>query len=117
MPVENYSFDNLLAADDYVTDTGVLISGQNLQRGALLGRITTGGKLNLSLSAAADGSQTPFAILAEDTDATGGDKPCIYYLFGEFNANQMTFGTAHTLASTKNALRALGIFLKTAVPQ
>lgn len=109
--------DRLIAGDfPIVTQNEVLVSGQNLTRGALLGRITTGGKLTLSLAAAADGSQTPIAILASDVNASGGDQVCGVYLSGEFNSAAMTFGTGHTAASTRAALRALGIYLKDVMP-
>jgi len=98
-----------------VTDTVTLVSGQNLKRGAVLGKITASGKYTLSLSAAGDGSQTPAAILADDVNATGGDKQAGIYLAGEFNTNATTFGTGHTAASTKDGLRALGIYLKSVV--
>lgn len=113
---ETYSPDRLIAgmAIRIVTDAAVLVSGQNLTRGAVLGKITTGGKLTLSLTASSDGSQTPYAILAEDTNASAADKTCTVYLAGEFNPNVMTFGTGHsaTTATTVAALRDGGIYLK-----
>lgn len=110
----SHTHDNLIAGDavNMVTESIVLDTG-NLTRGALLGRITASGKYVLSLSAAEDGSQTPVAILAEDTDATSADKTTVAYLTGEFNTAAMTFGTGHTAASVKAGLRDLGIFLKT----
>ena len=55
--LSNAVVDRLIAGDDadLVTDVGVLITGQNLTRGAVLGKITASGKLNLSLSAAVFG--------------------------------------------------------------
>lgn len=115
---ETYTPDRLVAGHNIglVTDGAVLVSGQNLPRGAVLGRITASGKLMLSAAGASDGSQTPYAILAEDTDASGGDKTCTVYVAGEFNAGALTFGAGHTAASVKDALRDAGIFLKTPVP-
>ena len=106
--------DNLIAgtAVNAVTESIVLDTG-NLTRGALLGRITATGKYVLSASASSDGSQTPVAILAEDTDASSADKTTVAYLTGEFNAAAMTFGAGHTADSVKAGLRDLGIFLKT----
>lgn len=103
-----------------VTDTITLVSGQNLARGAVLGKITSSGKYTLSLSASSDGSQVPSAILADAVDASGGDKLAgVYlagvYLAGEFNANALTIGASHTAASIKDTLRDAGIYLKTAV--
>jgi len=112
---ESSVVDRLIAGHQQLeTDVGVLILGQNLLRGAVLGKITGSGKLNLSLSAAADGSQTPFAILAHDTDATAADNNSTpLYLTGDFNDNAITLGAGHTAASVKDALRDRGIFLKT----
>ena len=109
--------DNLIGGDainavteSIVVDTGVL------SRGALLGKITATGKYVLSASAAADGSQTPVAILAEDVNATSADVTTIAYFSGEFNQTAMTFGAGHTAASVKDALRNLNIYLKTNQP-
>lgn len=112
-----YTPDRLVIGDHpLITRSGTLLSGQNLTRGALLGRITSGGKLTLSLSASSDGSQTPIAILAEDCDASGGDKECLFYEAGEFDAAAVTFGASHTLASTRDALGARSIYLKSTMP-
>lgn len=108
------SYDNLIVGEDTITDGGVLIAGQNLSRGALLGKITASGKLTLSLSASTDGSEVPYAILNGDVDATSADTRCPIILSGEVNVKSVTFGTGHTEASTKDGLRNLGIFLKTA---
>lgn len=112
--VGSLTHDNLIGGDvvGAVTESITLDTG-NLTRGALLGRITATGKWVLSLSAAADGSQTPRAILAEDADATAADVVTIAYMSGEFNTAAMTFGAGHTAASVKDGLRGLGIFLKT----
>lgn len=98
-----------------VTDTVTLVSGQNLKRGAVLGRITASGKYTLALSAAGDGSNTPVAILADDCDATSADKLAGVYFAGEFNGNALTLGTGITLAAATIALRDASIFIKSAV--
>ena len=112
--------DDLLAGDNVgpVTEGRVtILSGQVVARGALLGMITASGKYVLSLSASSDGSQTPVAILANDVDATGADKTnALVYTSGEFNERKVIYGTAHTAASVRNALRARGIHLKDSVP-
>lgn len=108
------TYDNLVAGEDTITDGGVLIAGQNLERGALLGKITASGKLTLSLSASTDGSEVPFAILNETTDATSADVRCPIILGGQVNSGSIVFGADHTAASTKDGLRDLGIYLKTA---
>ncbi len=69
------------------------------------------GSYKKSLAAATDGSETPIAILAEDCDASGGDAECVAYYTGDFNEDAITFGSGHTAASVKDALRARGIHL------
>lgn len=77
-----------------------------LTAGAVLGRITTGGKYQLSLAAAEDGSEAAVAVLAEDADASDGDVEGLVYIAGAFNADKLTFGTGHTAASVETAWRA-----------
>lgn len=88
-----------------------VLSGQNLVAGAVLGKVTASGKYVLSLSASADGSQTPDLILAEDCDASGGDAVALAYSRGDFDENRLTIGTAHTADSIREGLRAKGIVL------
>lgn len=107
-----YTPDSLHAGDFPIRTRKVtLVSGQNLQRGALLGIITTGGKYTLSASASSDGSQTPRAILAEDVNATAGDRDAIVYISGDFNQNKVTLGAGHTVASVLEGLRDQNIYL------
>jgi hypothetical protein len=112
-----YIPDQLIAGDlKRVTDSVTIVSSAALTRGAVLGIVTASGKYKLAASAAGDGSQTPVAILAQDTDASGGDVVgAPIYLMGEFNANALSLGVGTTLAAAKTALRAVGIFIKTPV--
>jgi len=108
-----YSPDNLIAgnADLLVGRKVTIISGQNLVRGSVLGKITASSKYNLSASAAVDGSQTPDLILAEAADATAGDVEAMAYQRGDFNQNALTLGAGHTIASITEGLRGKGIIL------
>lgn len=110
---ENFSPDALIAQNAHLLldEPIVLASGQNLKRGAILGRITASGKYVLSLSAAGDGSQTPAAVLAVDTDATGGDRNTVAYFRGDFQAQSVILGAGHTVASVKAGLRTANIEL------
>jgi hypothetical protein len=115
---DSYTPDQLLIGEQTtVTRTIILLSGQNLNRGALLGRITASGKHILSASAAGDGSQTPDCVLAHDCDATAGDKTTIAYFAGGMNQNALTLGAGHTIASITEGLRAKDIHLITAIPR
>ena len=49
-----------------VTRPVTVASGNNLKRGALVGKITASKKVVLSLSAASDGSEKPYGVLMED---------------------------------------------------
>ncbi len=65
-----YTPDGLVIAGvPPVARSVTILSGQNLVRGALIGMVTASSKYVLSLSGAADGSQVPDLILAEDCDA------------------------------------------------
>lgn len=105
--------DQLIAgnADDLVGEKITLITGQNLLRGAVLGKITASGKYNLSLTAAVDGSQTPDMVLAEDCDAAAADKQAIAYSRGDFIAEKLILGASHTVDSIKEGLRVKNIIL------
>jgi hypothetical protein len=113
----SYSPDKLIAGDQIglTHRTVTVLSGQNVVRGAVLGKITSGGKYILSLSAASDGSQTPDVILAEDCDASAGDATALVYETGVFNTNALTIGASHTAATIREGLRAKGIHLVTGV--
>lgn len=67
------------------------------------------GKYIKSLSAAVNGSQTPDCVLAEDADATSADAEALVFETGYFNANAITLGASHTLASIREGLRVKGI--------
>lgn len=102
--------DNLINGESpALVRKGTLASGQNRARGTVLGKITSGGKLVMSLAASEDGSEDIFAVLAQDCDASGGDKDCLYYITGEFRDAKLTFGAGHTAASTRAAARVLGM--------
>ena len=112
-----YTPDSLIAgnADLLVARKVTIISGQNLARGSVLGKITASGKYNLSLSGASDGSQTPDLILGEAADASAGDVTALAYARGDFLTTALTLGASHTVASITEGLRAKGITLLTAV--
>lgn len=112
-----YTPDRLVVGEHPLeTRAGTLLSGENRARGTLLGRITSGGKMVMSLSASSDGSQTPVAILAEDCNASAADKACLYYEAGEFDGASLVLGASHTLASVTDALAARSIYLKSSLP-
>ena len=111
---ETYVSDALIAGSyPIATDSVTIASSAALTRGTVLGQITASGKFIKSASAASDGSQTIIAILAQDTDASGGDVAgAPVYLTGEFNAASVTLGAGWTAATAKVSARPYGIFLK-----
>jgi hypothetical protein len=109
----SYAPENLLAGDidNLIGEKITVVSGQNLVRGTVIGKITASGKYTTSLSASTDGSQVPDFILAEDCNATAGEKIALAYSRGDFNAQGLTIGTGHTIASIKEGLRVKNIIL------
>lgn len=114
--METLNYDNLLAGDyPAVTDIRTIVSGQDLSRGAVLGKVTASGKYTLCDSTAADGSESPVCILAEDCDASEGDVNAEVFLSGQFNEDQLTYGGTDDADTHRDALRDLNIYLKKAV--
>lgn len=98
--------DQLIAhnAEAILTYKETVLTGQNLVRGTLVGRITASGKVINSLTAAGDGSQVPYGIVAQDVDATAADKEALIYVSGTFNAHKVTLGAGWTAATAARAL-------------
>ncbi len=116
---ESVTRDNLFVTGSgfpVVTDYVTIASGNNYSRGTVLGIVTVSGKAVAVDSAAETGEEAPYAILANDTDATAADKVAPVYLTGEYNGAALTFGGDDTDANHKAALRKLGIFIKSAEP-
>lgn len=116
---ETYVPDQLIAgnADLLLASPITLAAGQNLPRGAVLGRVAATGHYVLSAAddgadppvAIEDGSETPDLILVEAVDTTLEAKPALGYRRGDFQAAHLTLGSGHTLASIAEGLRLKGI--------
>lgn len=100
--MDTYTGNDLLIGTGHHNRVGVIASGQNLTRGAVLG-IDADGKYSLSATASSDGTQVPVAILAVDTDASDGDVNAAVYFSGEFNSTFCTFGAGHDVATVDAA--------------
>lgn len=108
--------DSLIAGDFPIRTRKVtILSGQNLQRGAVLGVVTASGKYKLTAAASSDGSEAPSAILAEDVDATAADAEGVVYISGDFNEEKLILGAGVTIDDIKEPLRALNIYLHTPI--
>lgn len=102
--------DFLMPDGDFVYESFTLLAGTAYKRGTVLGQITASGKLTTSLNAAADGSQSPMAILCEDVDATAGDINFKVLVHGKVNPEALIFGTGQTEANTKALMRDAGLY-------
>lgn len=100
-------------------------TAQTMKVGTVLGKVTATGKYRLALSASADGSQTPVAILIADvmgssTDivlANATDTKALVLARGPAIVadSALVLGTGITAAAAKTALAAVGITVETAV--
>jgi hypothetical protein len=114
---ETFNYENLIAGAQkhLVNLPATIILGQNIVRGTLLGKITASGKLKLATVEAVDGSQNPFAIAAEDVDATLADTLSTVYVEGEFNDTGVTFDYDENADDWRAACAAVGIYLRPSV--
>jgi len=93
-----------------------LAAGNKLVAGAVLGRVTTGGKLTAHTPGATDGSQNAMGILFDDADATAEDKRVVV-LARDFEADGRALTWASGITNTQKntaiaALAALGIVVR-----
>lgn len=58
---------------------------------------------------ATDGSSVPYAILAEEVDATSAAKMAIAYLEGQFNERQLVFASGTDIEDVRDAMRDVGL--------
>ena len=115
MTTESFTPGDLLLDGPSMTRAVTIKSGADVVRGAVLGRITTGGKYILSDDGASDGSEDPVAIAAEDIEASSADGTGLVWVMGNFDAAKLTFGGTHDADSVETAFRTadLPIRLKT----
>ena len=106
-----YTPDNLFAGDFPIsTESATIVSGSGvLPRGRILGFIDASGKLTNATAGATDGTELPYAVLAEAVDATSSDVEAPVYLSGEFNPDALSVGTG-TVASWKHKMRNVSLF-------
>ena len=113
------SYDNLIVGGfDVLPEAITVASGENLVRGAVVGRVTADGKIRLADTGNVDGSETAYAVLLDDVDASAADRPGIIARTGVFNQRQLTFGTGHdeTTQATIDQLEARMIFMRDSAP-
>jgi hypothetical protein len=92
-----------------------VVSGQNLVAGAVLGKITSGGKYKAYDDDASDGSQAAAGILCQAVDASGGDKDgAILIRDAEVDGDLLNWGSNDSSEITAGIadLLALGIIVR-----
>ena len=114
---ESYNPDKLIAGETHLdTRSYILLAGQQLVRGTVVGMITASGKLTICNQGATDGSQVPYGVLIDYYDSTAGDLAgCGVYEKADLNENAITMGTGWTLTTIHAPLRSIGIYLKPSV--
>lgn len=105
MSVENITRDNVEAGSGaFQTRTEIVASGQNLKRGDVVA--INNGKLE---KIATNG--TPYGVMFDDVDATGGDKAgTIYYSGYSLVEDELDYGDG-SADEFREALRERGIIL------
>jgi hypothetical protein len=78
--------------------------GENLKRGDLVS-LSTGKAIAFVTGA------TPYTVMAQDVDATAGDKVGVAFRRADLKASEVNFGTG-TDTEVRDALDVLGIFLR-----
>ena len=104
-----YGAEFLLSSEETLSlDKGVLISGQNLNVGTVLGKITASGKYTLHNAAATDGSEVASAILYNTIDATAGDTDTtVLTRFAEVAEAKLIFKSGISAPNKAAAIAAL----------
>jgi hypothetical protein len=99
---------------DVLREQLVLIAGQNLKAGTVLGKITASGKYTILAPAASDGSQTAAAILFAETNAVADTRTTMVTKHAAVNSNLLTFPggiTAPQRVTALDNLAAVDIFV------
>jgi len=81
----NYLGDWLLdefGAPNYAREEVIILSGQNLKTGTVLGKVTASGKYVAYDNTASDGRETAAGVLIGDTDASSADKKAVALVRG-----------------------------------
>lgn len=104
---------------NYTRETVTLLAGTDYPVGAVLGRITTGGKYKLSPAAGSDGAQTAAAVLLYAVDASATDALGVVLMRGPAIVSKAALvldpsvDDAAKVAAKHSQLVALGIVPRT----
>ncbi len=108
---EEYNSDSIVLSEWRVDEGVTLALGEELEAGAILGKVGADGTYKLSTASASDGSEVPSAILLEDVDASASAMEVPVLLGGKVDENLLVLGSGHTLDSIRNTLREKNIYL------
>jgi len=113
-PVAATNYDNILSGDFPITsDNFTLTNGQNLGKFTAVALNTSTNKLVALQSGGSNGTDTPFGILFEDGDASGGDIIVSIWTTGSFNRDEIIFTkSGDTWEDFYSGFRDIGILLK-----
>lgn len=96
-----------------LTTSVMLAAGQGvLKKGAVIGKMTEGGKYKLVDKKATDGSEVAFKVLAEEVDTTGTDIMAVAFKRGIFRADALYVAEGDTVEDHSEELRALSIYIR-----
>lgn len=84
-----------------------------LNKGAILGKVTSSGKYKLVDTSAVDGSQTPNCVLAHNVNL--GDITATCYASGQFNLSQVYIEDNDNILNCVDDLRIVNIYIATEV--
>ena len=98
-------------------DTVTVLSGQVLEAGTVVGKLSSGGKYKAYDNDASDGTQAAVGIVIDAVDATGGDTlAAVIARDAEVDQTKLKWGAAVTTQGEKDAayvdLAALGIIFR-----
>ncbi len=87
-----------------------VLSGETLEAGAVLGKVTASGKYKALDPAASDGSQVAVGILYDAVDASAADAECVAIMrLAEVNAAELVWPDGITPAEQTTALAQLAL--------
>ncbi len=85
---------------------------EKIQAGTVLAVGTDGYAVAVDSAKSGQGQDKPYAILAFDSEERDADVFATAYSSGMFNGGVLTFGGSDNLEKHKEAMRALGMFVK-----
>ena len=112
---EENNYDNLLLSGQIrvVTDIITVAAEQDLKRGTVLGLNTETKEAYPVDSAKDDGTELPYAVLAEDIVTDTSTSTAAVYLFAELNAVDLIVGSGD-ISDYQYDMRKIGLIVRNA---